>query len=128
VHIEAQDIAEQVVVVLARAERITTPAAIAERGVEIAVAPEAQPAALVICQAIGLIDPDDKGGACGIDAVGIGCRNLIAAYLGVVAGIGDVDVDVSIGGEIRIECETMRPPSPITAIELAISRNGAGSS
>jgi len=71
VDIEAQDIAEQVVVVLGRclSDHHHRPHS-AERGVEIAVASELEPTALVIRQPIGLIDPDDERGARRIDAVG----------------------------------------------------------
>ena len=110
-NIEAEDIAEQVVDVLPGFDRIAAAAAIAERGIEIAVRPEFDPAALVIGQAVGLVDVQQDALARGIGMVQVGGRDPVAADLGVIARIGDVDVEVAVARVVRIEREPIRPPS-----------------
>ena len=50
-HVETQDVAEQVVDVLSGVKGIAAAAAVAERGVEIAVGSETEPARLVVARA-----------------------------------------------------------------------------
>ena len=70
--VEPQDAAEQVGVVLPGLERIAAAAAIAERRVEVAVGTEFDPAALVVRQAVRLIDPEQQRLARRIGAVRVG--------------------------------------------------------
>ena len=103
VNVEAEDIAEQVVDVLPGFGRVAATAAVADRGVEVAVGTEFDPAALVIRQPVGLVDPQQQRLACGIGMVRVGGRDLVAADLGVVARIGDVDVEIAVARVVRIE-------------------------
>ena len=110
--VEPQDVAEQVVDVLPGLERIAAAAAVAERRVEVAVGTEFDPAALVVGQAVRLVDPQQQRLARRIGVVRVGGRNLIAADLGVVARIGDVDVEVAVAGVVRIEREADQAALP----------------
>ena len=100
-HVDTQNLAEQRIDVLPAAQRIAPTAAIAQRGIEISVGSETDPTAFVIAED-GLIDRDDRRGACRVGDVRVR-RHVIAADLGVAAGIDQIDVEEAVGGEIRIE-------------------------
>lgn len=105
VHVETEDFAEQGVDVLSVAGRVTAPAAVAERDVKIAVGAEPEPAALVIAEAVGLVDADHQRSGGRVGLVGIGRGDLVAPHFGIVAGVGEVDEKAPVVREIRIEGE-----------------------
>ena len=111
VHVETQDVAEQIADVLSAVKGVAAAAAVAERSVEIAVGSETEPARLVVARA-RLRDGDDRRGARGVRDVRIR-RYVIAADLGVAAGIDQIDVEKPVAGVVRIECEAEQPALPI---------------
>jgi hypothetical protein len=100
-NVAPQHLAEQAVDVLG----VGRNAAIAERHIEILVRTETDPARLVIGDAVGLIDANDELRACRIGAVRIRAQHGIAAHLGVVTRIGEIDIKLAVRGEIRVESE-----------------------
>jgi hypothetical protein len=90
---------------------VSAAAAVAESGVEITVGSETEPARLVVVRA-RLRDGDDRRGARRVRDVRIR-GYVITADLGVAAGIDQIDVELSVAGVVRIECEAEQPALPV---------------
>src|SRR6478735_407109 len=88
VHVKTQDVAEQVVDVLSGVKGIAAAAAVTQRGVEIAVGSEPEPARLVVARG-RLWDGDDRRGARRVRNVWTR-RYVITADLGVTAGVDQI--------------------------------------
>jgi hypothetical protein len=104
-HVDAQNLAEQAVDVLPAAQRIATAAAVANRGIEISIGAEIEPAAFVIVESQLLVDCNDRRGARWVGHVRVR-RHVIAANLGIAAGVDQIDVEKAVGSIARIESET----------------------
>src|SRR4029077_275231 len=85
--------------------------AVAERGVEIAVGSETEPARLVVARG-RLRDGDDWRGARRVRNVWVR-RHAITADLGVAARVDQIDVEQAVAGVIRIEREAEQPALPV---------------
>ena len=90
---------------------IAAAAAVAERGVEIAVGSETEPARLVVARG-RLRDGDDRRGARRVRNVWVR-RHVITADLGVAASVDQIDVEQAVAGVIRIEREAEQPALPV---------------
>src|SRR5262249_13754659 len=123
VHVDAQDFAQQAVEVLAGVQRVAGAPAVADRDVEVAVGPKAEPATLVSVEG-RLRDGEDRGGARRIGDVRGRRIDVIAANFRVAVGIADIDVKKAIAGEVRIEGQPDGPRSPSVLIWLVRLRNG----
>ena len=109
VDVEPQDLAQECPEALAAAERVAAPPAVAHRGVQVAVGPEHQPAAVVV--AVGRVrdGQEDALGALIAD-VGAGGRRVVAREHDVaVTGPRVVHEEVAVGGVVRVEGEAEEP-------------------
>ena len=102
-HVEAKDLAQQRVHVLAVVELIVRAAAVAECGIEETIGAKSEPSAFVVRGAIRLVDRNEQCGGGRVDDVQVRRRHLVPADLRVPAQVGQVDVDVSVLGKARIE-------------------------
>ena len=85
VHVDAQNLAEQAVDVLAGVQRIATTAAVTDGYVEISVGAEAEPPALVVAER-RLVDREDGRGARRIGDIGARRIDVVAANVRVAVG------------------------------------------
>src|SRR5207244_4244565 len=109
VDVDAQDLAEQRVLVLAVAERVAATTSVAGGDVEVSIGPKADPATVVIgvCPVVDAQDDALGGSGCaGACHVGRVLRND-----DVARGVGVVREEPEIGGKRRVEGKAQQAPS-----------------